>query len=96
MEIKQGWQCPLCKVVHAPHIDKCECANRPRTFDDGCMGVSNNTPYYDPLNPYKITCSAATNCSHNWKEINKNTDMTSNYECTVCGEKREHDLLLTY
>lgn len=22
----QGWQCPECKTVYAPHVDKCECA----------------------------------------------------------------------
>jgi len=22
----QGWQCPLCAVVHAPWVQKCECA----------------------------------------------------------------------
>ncbi len=24
--VPQGWQCPLCKTVHAPNITKCECA----------------------------------------------------------------------
>jgi len=24
--IPQGWQCPLCRVVHAPWVQKCECA----------------------------------------------------------------------
>ena len=22
----QGWQCPICKVVYAPRVQKCECA----------------------------------------------------------------------
>ena len=22
----QGWQCPLCRVVHAPWVQECECA----------------------------------------------------------------------
>lgn len=31
--MNQGWQCPLCKTVYAPHVDKCECAAGERTFD---------------------------------------------------------------
>ena len=23
----QGWQCPLCRVVHAPWVPSCKCAN---------------------------------------------------------------------
>ena len=23
--VQQGWQCPICKVVHAPWVLKCEC-----------------------------------------------------------------------
>lgn len=23
--MNQGWQCPVCKTVYAPHVDKCEC-----------------------------------------------------------------------
>ncbi len=26
--IKQGWQCPVCLVVYAPRVRKCECASR--------------------------------------------------------------------
>ncbi len=26
-ETKQGWQCPLCKVVYSPDIDSCNCQN---------------------------------------------------------------------
>lgn len=22
----QGWQCPACKTVYAPHVEKCECS----------------------------------------------------------------------
>lgn len=25
VNVSQGWQCPLCKRVHAPHVDVCEC-----------------------------------------------------------------------
>lgn len=24
----QGWQCPECKTIYAPHIPLCECAKR--------------------------------------------------------------------
>jgi len=23
--LQQGWQCPSCKVIYAPHVDSCEC-----------------------------------------------------------------------
>jgi hypothetical protein len=23
--VAMGWQCPLCKTVHAPHVDACGC-----------------------------------------------------------------------
>lgn len=27
MEVKQGWQCPLCNTVYAPDVESCGCAN---------------------------------------------------------------------
>ena len=26
---KQGWQCPLCKIIHAPDVLQCYCNNKP-------------------------------------------------------------------
>jgi hypothetical protein len=29
--MQQGWQCPECKTVYAPHVDKCECTKQQKT-----------------------------------------------------------------
>ena len=26
---EQGWQCPQCLTIYAPHIERCECAKKP-------------------------------------------------------------------
>src|SRR5690242_7106308 len=26
--IPTGWQCPVCRKVHAPHVDSCDCHER--------------------------------------------------------------------
>jgi hypothetical protein len=26
--IRQGWQCPVCRKVHAPHVNECDCHKR--------------------------------------------------------------------
>lgn len=35
----QGWQCPLCKRVYAPHVDVCRCADK---------GIREGGPVVDP------------------------------------------------
>lgn len=25
----QGWQCPACKLIHAPHVPSCYCQSNP-------------------------------------------------------------------
>lgn len=32
--MSQGWQCPLCKTVYAPHVDKCECGKDGMTWNE--------------------------------------------------------------
>ena len=27
--VKQGWQCPECKTIYAPTVEKCECVKVP-------------------------------------------------------------------
>lgn len=46
---QQGWQCPLCKVVHAPFISRCNCSPQ-------SSGGSYPSWPYGP-----ITCTGTTN-----------------------------------
>ena len=39
----QGWQCPLCKVVHSPDVKECDCEKNEPILDamdgpDWCIG----------------------------------------------------------
>lgn len=55
--MNQGWQCPACKTVHAPHVERCDCSGRCelRTVH---YGVKQKTPYYHPG-----ACGAVSACS---------------------------------
>lgn len=50
MNAQQGWQCPLCKTVYAPHIQKCDCTKQ----EDILKKEYNN----------QITLE--NTCEHNW------------------------------
>ena len=47
----QGWQCPLCRVVHAPHIEKCKCQIKNFRVIDGelCRILDESPPGSKPL-----------------------------------------------
>lgn len=32
-QVRQGWQCPICKVVHSPDINQCRCCVNPYTIN---------------------------------------------------------------
>lgn len=40
------WICPRCQVVHAPHVDRCNCAPRPQY-----LPLGGGPHYYPPLAP---------------------------------------------
>lgn len=30
--IPQGWQCPACQIIHAPHVQSCACQSHPYDY----------------------------------------------------------------
>lgn len=36
MSVLQGWQCPICKHVFAPHVNECAYCGRKEKALDGC------------------------------------------------------------
>ena len=39
----EGWKCPECKTIYAPHVDKCECMNTTKRVEDN--------PFYVTISP---------------------------------------------
>jgi hypothetical protein len=64
MEIKQGWQCPNCKMIYAPWIDRCSCGTAKTTTTGGDWEkIATPIPSYVPptiaspyTDPYSVTC----------------------------------------
>lgn len=43
--IPQGWQCPACRVIYAPHVQACYCQNLPPS---STVTVNWPQPHYTP------------------------------------------------
>lgn len=50
----QGWQCPLCKTVYAPHVDQCACASGERTFDVHADNTDEPNRINQAGDPFKV------------------------------------------
>lgn len=50
--MKQGWECPRCKTIHAPHVNKCDCsANAVSTSSTKDDMILNGIIIHPPLIP---------------------------------------------
>lgn len=47
----QGWQCPLCKTVHAPFVKACHCQHQQKPSVQPVV-VPVTTPYVPPSRPH--------------------------------------------
>ena len=50
---QKGWQCPVCKIIHAPWVPSCHCQSKPSKTTDSSNGAEVVKSYEPTTDVYR-------------------------------------------
>jgi len=73
--VRAAWECPRCHRINAPHVDKCDCVEKPERMEWPIPSIIypywyvEPTPYYRDPGHYVITTTDTVTVGYEYKKV---------------------------